>query len=1061
MLNVPYLTSCNHCREKKRKCNGERPVCSLCRAHRVRCEYRQSRRFRKRFQDEANRPLLSIMPVPGNSNQQNPVSPGSSRPLATASNPQSANGSPANTFQGSNAFIPPTHNTPPQTTQNQPLPATLPSEVSEVNALCRLLAGNMHPQTQQLPQPISQGVNMFMSPFPDPRTRTLPKWLSQFKPEAAIISNLENIASAYPAYSASPMLPMQAATTPDNILFGNLTSQFMPNGSVFQHVPPFPIDIQQQQQQQMPYNGMTGNPVDVMGVSSGPMASALGIPSMLGQVTASPVCSAIGGSDGIYVPAPLSVHTTQAQPFGDGFVPARRSSSRSSSHISTARDSVDMGKVTSPSVGPHLVAVSSHYNRSPSIGAVSDSPTSIGALLPISEQNDGNGGQALLSGDTSESRKRKRQTHSRQQQNRKPAQYRQQNERRAPVHYPDDFIPEIIQTYAREFPGKLSAGVLLKVMRGICSNTRTSLVNIDLEISWCMILKGIIPRILLFAYIASMARGQAIDQELMLQLPANFDETCYEIAAKDIPLALASPSLWGALSLHLIGRYEFQSSRYDLMLKHYEMATEILTKTTFHGYPFPWINVPEKLKHTFEYDYYVYTFWVGFQWHLVCCFNLDRPFNVDIGLQSLPLPTSMRGYFAPDLPCGFDLLTLLPDNCWPRSAQTEKLDKVWYCGFNDPEYDGWRPSEWNKISPNYKITVQLQRMLPLGAQLYRLQCDFCEGKLTLSNYLQRLHTQQELLKRWLYSLPEEFEITQDKVNQFTSAAVNRQESSIETFNMVMDFKELIMIYGLYSSFMVRANRVALLGMLNKSLKSPATSMHMHVFGLRDYFEAVEKGVGDVDYGSDEYDMWQKNLAFHKCRMQCYESMSILCDVVQLSFVLRLNLFTYGTTYVAIAGEMLNVLISQLGIQDKNVKWKTKTRLAHVLCLLRSLQHWAPAIYLFVYGIQLLSDPYILLDENVAANSKRESNAAPSRENNVAVAKSPPRSNELNGTSLNQECVDYNDTNAGSEAPMEIPNPFRRNHIINLIVDDLDMSLSVFLAPAYPMLLLKIFASSNI
>ncbi|KAJ1787437.1 hypothetical protein LPJ59_005730 [Coemansia sp. RSA 2399] len=673
---------------------------------------------------------------------------------------------------------------------------------------------------------------------------------------------------------------------------------------------------------------------------------------------------------------------------------------------------------------------------------MSDSPASAGALLPISEQGGEYSSQAPVSGYSSEFRKRRRQTHPRQQQS------TQQNERRAPVHYPDDFIPEIIKVYAREFPGKLSADVLLKVMRGICSNTRTSLVNIDLEIMWCMILKGIVPRMLLFSYIASMTRGQVIDQELMAQLPARFDETCYEIAAKDIPLALASPSLWGALGLHLIGRYEFQSSRYDLMMEHYEMATEILTKTTFHGCPFPWINVSEKLKHTFEYDYYVYTFWVGFQWHLVCCFNLDRPFNVDIGVQSLPSPTTIRGYFAPDLLCGFDLLTLLPVGSWPRSAQTENLDKVWFRGLDDPEYEGWRPTEWNNISPNYKITAQLQRMLPLGAQLYKLQCAFCENMMTLSTYLRQLHTQQELLKRWLYSLPEEFEITQEKVNQFTSAAVNHKESGIETFNRVMDFKELIMMYGLYSSLVIRANRVALLGMLNESLKAPATSMQMRIFGLRDYFEAVDQGVGDVDYGSKEYDMWQKNLAFHKCRMQCYESMSILCDVVQLSFVLRLNVFTYGTTYVAIAGEMLNVLISQLGTRDNNVKWKTKTRLAHVLFLLRSLQHWAPAIYLFVYGIQVLSDPSLLL-EGVSTGGDRQSDSGIAKGNKAAADAISPPSNS-----------DHTTDNSGAANPVGIPNPFQRNHIISLIVEELDMTLALFLAPAYPMLLLKIFASSS-
>ncbi|KAJ2816471.1 hypothetical protein IWW50_006487, partial [Coemansia erecta] len=488
----------------------------------------------------------------------------------------------------------------------------------------------------------------------------------------------------------------------------------------------------------------------------------------------------------------------------------------------------------------------------------------------------------------------------------------------------------------------------------------------------------------------------------------------------------------------------FQSSRYDLMMKHYEMASDILSKTTFHGYAFPWKEVPEDLRNTFEYDYYVYTFWVGFQWHLVSSFNLDRPFNVDIDPRSLPIPTSTRGYFAPDLPCNFDLLTLLPANSWPQSKQTKNVSEVWFRGFDDSEYEGWRPTEWREIKPNYKITVYLQRMLPLGAQLYRLQRNFSEDKLSLAEYLQHLHTQQELLKRWLYSLPEEFEITLAKVTHFAKDAIG-QRSPGENKNLLMDFKELIMTYSLYSTFMIRANRVALLGMLNENLAAPATSMGMRVFGLRDYFEAVSQTGQDRDFGVGECSMWQKNMAFHKCRTQCYESMDILCDVVQLSFILRLDLFSYGTTYVAIAGEMLNVLISKLGVDDRNEKWKTKTRLGHVLCLLRSLQHWAPALYMFVYGIQALSDPSIVLD----VDSNTERNGKDGR--NVSAAEA----------TADQACVRQADQETAGKAASdtgEMPNPFPPNHIINLIVADLDVSLATFLAPAYPMLLLKIFAS---
>ncbi|KAJ1778284.1 hypothetical protein LPJ77_002309 [Coemansia sp. RSA 2523] len=960
MFNVPYLTSCNHCREKKRKCNGEKPTCSLCRAHGVACEYRRSHRFRKRAQN--THPLQPLMPGP-----EPPVHHAGFTSGSQAMGPASAPIGSAQTFGKQYSqpsvpmFVPQSGLSAPCDSQFPQKQFPTPGALPEMDALSRLLAGDMYPQTQQLPLPILQGVNTFMSPFSDARSQSIPEWISQQKPEAAIISNLENIASAY---HASPVVPALGEAQNGNAL--GLSSQLMLSGGLFQ-----PNQLNFGAQSAMPTNGVQSSAVP---------SNAFAIPNMLAPANGVPVSTSLGQQRLVGSSSPAQIYR-------------RPSSLVSSNHDADANWSGSPG-----SMRPM------YTTRSPSTGARSDNS------VPLSN---------MFSPPT-ESTKR-----TNVHDSAKPA----------PIPtYSDDFVPEVIQIYAREFPGTLSPSVLLRVMRGICSSTRTSLINVDLEIAWCMVLKGIIPRILLFAYIASMARGQAIDAELMPLLPAQFDELCYEVAIKDVPLATQSPSLWGALSLHLIGRYEFQSARYDLMTTHYEMATDMLCKTKFHGYEFPWKDVPAHLRNTFEYDYYVYTFWVGFQWHLVSCFNLDRPFNVDIDPNSMPVPAT-RGYFASDLPCGFDLLTLLPANSWPQSTQTAGVDKVWFRGFNDAEYAGWRPREWQNIMPNYKITMYLQRMLPLGAQLYQLQCQFGNGTLSLAEYLQRLHAQQELLKRWMYSLPEEFELTLAKVTQFTNST---PRSSGENTNLLMDFKELIMMYALYSTFMIRANRVALLGMLDENLAAPATSMGMRVFGLRDYFEAVAQ-TGHDHHFDGNISMWQKNLAFHSCRMLCYESMDILCDVVQLSFILRLDLFTYGTSYVAIAGEMLNVLISQLGVDDANEKWKTKKRLGHVLCLLRSLQHWAPALYMFVYGIQALSDPSIVLD--VDDMKKHEAEAAVS---GVPDVTTPIHIEERRSDKA------ANDT--------EMPNPFPPNHIINLIVADLDVSLATFLAPAYPMLLLKIFAS---
>ncbi|KAJ2453758.1 hypothetical protein GGF42_003753 [Coemansia sp. RSA 2424] len=66
---------------------------------------------------------------------------------------------------------------------------------------------------------------------------------------------------------------------------------------------------------------------------------------------------------------------------------------------------------------------------------------------------------------------------------------------------------------------------------------------------------------------------------------------------------------------------------------------------------------------------------------------------------------------------------------------------------------------------------------------------------------------------------------------------------------------------------------------------------------------------------------------------------------------------------------------------------------------------------------------------------------------------------LAGTQAGTQAGAYPRTQAAAGAVPEMISPFPPNHIISLIVDDLHTSLATFLAPAYPVLLLKIFASS--
>ncbi|KAJ1939796.1 hypothetical protein EC988_007217, partial [Linderina pennispora] len=64
----------------------------------------------------------------------------------------------------------------------------------------------------------------------------------------------------------------------------------------------------------------------------------------------------------------------------------------------------------------------------------------------------------------------------------------------------------------------------------------------------------------------------------------------------------------------------------------------------------------------------------------------------------------------------------------------------------------------------------------------------------------------------------------------------------------------------------------------------------------------------------------------------------------------------------------------------------------------------------------------------------------------------PLSRSPTSPALGDETVSYSSV---AEKIPEFPNPYPSNHIISIIIKELNISLAEFLAPAYPVLLLKL------
>ncbi|KAJ2093813.1 hypothetical protein GGI16_005773, partial [Coemansia sp. S142-1] len=86
---IPLLRSCERCRRRKQRCDGDQPSCGRCAGQRAECKYRQSGRFRKRYPASSKRTsvieaattlsgLSTAMPTPAIMFQMPELSPASS-----------------------------------------------------------------------------------------------------------------------------------------------------------------------------------------------------------------------------------------------------------------------------------------------------------------------------------------------------------------------------------------------------------------------------------------------------------------------------------------------------------------------------------------------------------------------------------------------------------------------------------------------------------------------------------------------------------------------------------------------------------------------------------------------------------------------------------------------------------------------------------------------------------------------------------------------------------------------------------------------------------------------
>ncbi|KAJ2730516.1 hypothetical protein IW152_005182 [Coemansia sp. BCRC 34962] len=661
--------------------------------------------------------------------------------------------------------------------------------------------------------------------------------------------------------------------------------------------------------------------------------------------------------------------------------------------------------------------------------------------------------------------------------------------------------PPILKAYVSAISGNVSPEAVYQIMRETFKAPRTGMVSLNLELVWFMLHKGVLPRIAFYGHISSTIRCSVVaNLNIRSMVPPNIDESCYELALREVPLVKDCATIWGAIGLCMLARYEFQSLRYQEMAEHADMAMDVMHRIIYAGHCYPWHGVSASDKETFGFQYLIAIHWKVFLWKLLSLMLIRHNMAFKGGLEGLPGYSSKTfDLYTMDQTYDVNLMDLIPPNSW-LGASTEPRPNIRFRGPSDPEFMRLRPQGSPCFNRAATSGSYIQQLLVVFARVLAEQDKVRKGLVGFDKLLKGLWAFKERMRAWRYSLPADLVVDNSMVAGYLDAIRAESQASPDEIDLkAARLKDAIVLFLTYHSFIIRANRFVMKAMLGEPLDLPPPDISTAAFNIRDLYDSttpsqvVEASLGDM------------NFAFHGCRTQALESGNALCNIVQAVYMCRFNFYTLGSTVVFSISDLLAMNISLLKNRDANIAWRAKSKLSNVFNILRLLRHWAPALNMFVAGFKALSDPDLCIDEPCNSTTIQREGMSPGmldlktsptslngdgdfsgdekmglpsqKRRKVAelqklasmtpsddgAEKFASNSNPEAASVVAPGCVKRDETLSyhAAEPIPEFANPFPPTHVVSLIIKDLGLSLAEFLAPAYPILLLRLIPARRL
>ncbi|KAJ1644049.1 hypothetical protein LPJ64_004247 [Coemansia asiatica] len=626
-----------------------------------------------------------------------------------------------------------------------------------------------------------------------------------------------------------------------------------------------------------------------------------------------------------------------------------------------------------------------------------------------------------------------------------------------------DAIPEAVRDIVAEYPALGSPELIYNLLITHVVHDCSRVGIYAARLFWMRVKQYELPRFYLLASIADACRSWTQSDAQRAAMPANLDETCYALAIQHSRAeAEAGPAtVLNALGMLTLASYEFKSARFAAMVEHSCMAGKLMLQIKVRGAPFPWRGAERHADASgldAHYQLYLRAYWrvyMGF-FFATEIFRIDAPEDRDF-LPEFPVRDDefVRNEFEHDDNAELGFRMVPPRHAVPGCGSGDLLGIV--CELFVRQY---------KIANLFNRVMRGEKT-PLAYINYLREWDrqMLEWRRALPAYLR---DDLPALARRTQPLDARRR-RMDLAGLSEDAMWQRRHQWNQAVGSVM---EILYVHMLFETARIKAHRIGLMILLHEDLDMVRNFQNSRAFAMHEL--PKNAGLSSV-CGSEDDDAE----CFRQCARAADSAASHVYALLKFSYQFGFDLHAYTPVIIATLLQVGLVYVGQVQSADPRIAWNAMLRLARILGMIRSLDRWGPALYIFTNILKALGRPDLILHmpspetrAQLAADTQRPEGAMDDDSDHPGHKRKGAEDVEPHGDEKRFEFGDHHHgTPQSSSATLsvdspsisedeDVTNPFPPDHVISHIMREQKVSTATFFSPTLPILAASLLHSNS-